>query len=179
MRLASLQPFGQIGEVGLLCERAVRFELYPGFLGHQIHTHEKGVEAVLDEIGALEIPRMTVFNKIDLTAVGPDVINAGSGLPAKLWLSAATGAGTELFQQALLQYLGGDRKVRRLRLTAGSGKFRARVYEWAEVRQEWLDGEGNWLLDVLVDDATAGRLDSLRQSEKDLVWMDQADKLCT
>ena len=137
------------------------------------------VEAVLDEIGALEIPRMTVFNKIDLTAVGPDVINAGSGLPAKLWLSAATGAGTELFQQALLQYLGGDRKVHRLRLTAESGKFRARVYEWAEVRQEWLDGEGNWLLDVLMDDATAGRLDSLRQTEKDLVWMDQPDKLST
>ena len=137
------------------------------------------VEGVLDEIGALDIPRMTVFNKIDLTADHPDVINASSGLPAKLWLSAATGAGTELFQQALLQYLGGDRKVRRLRLPAGSGKFRARVYEWAEVRQECLDREGNWLLDVLMDDATAGRLDSLRQSEKDLVWMDQADKLST
>ena len=96
-----------------------------------------------------------------------------------MWLSAATGAGTELFHQAVLQYLGGDRKVRRLRLTAGSGKFRARVYEGAEVRREWLDGEGNWLLDALMDDATVGRLDSLRQSEKELVWMDQEDKLGT
>lgn len=137
------------------------------------------VEGVLGEIGALDIPRMIVFNKIDLMADSPDVVNAGSGLPAKLWLSAVTGAGTELFQQALLQYLGRDRKVRRLRLDAGNGKFRARVYEWAEVRREWLDGDGNWFLDVLMDDATVGRLESLRQSEKDLVWMDREDKLRT
>ena len=137
------------------------------------------VESVLGEIGALDIPRMIVFNKIDLTADGPDVVNAGSGLPAKLWLSAATGAGTEMFQQALLQHLGGDRKVRRLRLNAGNGKFRARVYEWAEVRREWLDGEGNWFLDVLMDDATVGRLESLRRSENDLVWMEREDKLRT
>jgi GTP-binding protein HflX len=137
------------------------------------------VEGVLGEIGALDIPRMIVFNKIDLTAHVPEVVNAGTGLPAKLWLSAATGAGTELFQQALLQYLGGDRKVHRLRLPAGSGKFRARVYEWAEVRREWLDGEGNWLLDVLMDDATVGRLDSLCKSEKDLIWIDQTDNIRT
>jgi GTP-binding protein HflX len=135
------------------------------------------VEGVLCEIGALDIPRMIVFNKIDLTADDPDVVSAGSGLPSKLWLSAATGVGTELLQEALLQYLGGDRKVRRLRLAAGNGKFRARLYEWAEVRREWLDREGNWFLDVLVDDATVGRLDSLRQSEKDLIWMDQEDSL--
>jgi GTP-binding protein HflX len=135
------------------------------------------VESVLGEIGALDIPRMIVFNKIDLTADEPHLYTAGSGLPTKLWLSAATGVGTELFQKALLQHLGRDRKIHRLRLAAGSGKFRARVYEWAEVRREWLDGEGNWLLDALMDDATVGRLDSLRQSEKDLVWMDQEDKL--
>ena len=75
--------------------------------------------------------------------------------------------------------MGSERKVRRLRLTAESGKFRARVYEWAEVRGEWIDGEGNWLLDALMDDATVGRLESLRQSEKDLVWMDRDDKLRT
>jgi GTP-binding protein HflX len=137
------------------------------------------VEGVLGEIGALEIPRMVVFNKIDLTDDVPDIINAQNGLPAKLWLSAATGAGTELVQQVLLRYVSGDRKIRRLRLAAESGKFRARVYEWGEVRRERLDGEGNWLLDVLMDDATVGRLDSLSKSENDLVWMDQEEKLCT
>lgn len=135
------------------------------------------VEGVLGEIGALDIPRMIVFNKIDLTADGPEAVNGCSGLPAKLWLSAATGAGTELFQQALLQYLGGDRKARRLRLAAGSGKFRACLYEWAEVQREWLDGDGNWLFDVLLDDATVGRLDSMRKSEKDLIWMDRESTL--
>ena len=69
--------------------------------------------------------------------------------------------------------MGSDRKARRLRLAAGSGKFRARVYEWTEVQREWLDEEGNLLLDVLLDDATVGRLDSLRKSEKDLVWIDR------
>jgi GTP-binding protein HflX len=135
------------------------------------------VESVLGEIGALGIPRMIVFNKIDLMADAPDVVNSSSGLPAKLWLSAATGAGTELFLQALLEYLGSNRKIRRLRLTASSGKFRARVYELTEVRREWLDGEGNWLLDAVMDDATAGRLNSLCQSEKDFVWIDREDEL--
>ena len=131
------------------------------------------VESVLGEIGALEIPRIIAFNKIDLTADSPNVGSSRSGLPVKLWVSAATGAGTELFGGALLQYLGGGRKLRRLRLTARSGKFRARVYEWAEVRREWLDDEGNWRLDALMDDATMGRLDSLCQSGKDLVWIDR------
>jgi GTP-binding protein HflX len=137
------------------------------------------VEGVLGEIGALDIPRIVVFNKIDLTADSPDVVKKGNGLPAKLWLSAVTGVGTELFQETLLQYLGDGRKIRRMRLAAQCGKFRARVYEWAEVRREWLDVDGNWLLEVLMDDATAGRLDSLRQSEKNLVWIDQEDKLRT
>jgi GTP-binding protein HflX len=130
------------------------------------------VEGVLGEIGALDIPRVIAFNKIDLTVNSTNLVNGDSGFPEKLWLSAATGIGTELFEQALLHYLGGDRKVRRLRLAAGSGKCRARIYEWAEVRREWLDDEGNWLFDALMDDATVGRLEALRHSEKDLVWMD-------
>lgn len=134
------------------------------------------VEGVLGEIEALEIPRMIVFNKIDLTANDPDLVHASNGLPGKLWLSAMTGVGTELFQQSLLEHLGGARKMRRLCLTAGSGKFRALVYQWAEVRRECLDGDGNWLLDVLMDNATMGRLDSLHGSEKNLVWIDQDDK---
>jgi GTP-binding protein HflX len=134
------------------------------------------VEDVLGEIGGLEIPRLIVFNKIDLTADGPDLVNVGNEFPVKLWLSAATGAGTELFQQALLHHIGHDLKFRRLRLGAGSGKFRAQIYELAEVRQERVDGKGNWFLDVVMDNATEGRLNSLGQSGGDFAWMDQFDE---
>ena len=63
------------------------------------------VEAVLDEIQALEIPRLEVFNKIDLLKEAPRIDRDDQGLPVRVWLSATTGAGLDLLRQALAERL--------------------------------------------------------------------------
>jgi GTP-binding protein HflX len=130
------------------------------------------VELVLNEIGALKIPRITIFNKIDLTEKLPAIIRSSSDLPKKLWLSAETGEGTELLWRALLSYLGSSRKIRRLLLSQRSGKFRSKLYDLADVRKERIDEEGNWLVEVLIDSEAEGRLNALENSGEVFSWVD-------
>ena len=130
------------------------------------------VELVLNEIGALKIPRITIFNKIDLTEKPPAIIRSSSDLPKKLWLSAETGEGTELLWRALLSYLGSSRKIRRLLLSQRSGKFRSKLYDLADVREERVDEEGNWVVEVLIDSEAEGRLNALESSGEIFSWVD-------
>ncbi|HET7773081.1 MAG TPA: GTPase, partial [Burkholderiaceae bacterium] len=62
------------------------------------------VESVLEEIGAHEIPRIHVLNKIDLTGVPPrwrDLAEEGGATLGEVYLSAQTGAGLDLLRDAL------------------------------------------------------------------------------
>jgi len=53
------------------------------------------------------LPRITVMNKVDLTAGPPRIERAPeSGETAAVWLSAKTGAGVELLKSLLLQSIG-------------------------------------------------------------------------
>jgi len=130
------------------------------------------VESILGEIGASEIPRLTLFNKIDLTTKVPGVIPSNGALPRKLWLSAGSGAGIPLLWETLLAYLGGSRKSRQLRLGAGSGKFRSKLHELADVQVERLDEDGKWLVEVLIDPETEGRLNALGARGEVFDWVD-------
>ena len=49
------------------------------------------VEEVLDEIGAGEVPRLEVFNKLDLLEQAPRIDRDADGRPCRVWLSAVTG----------------------------------------------------------------------------------------
>ena len=55
------------------------------------------VEQVLGEIGAGEVPVITVYNKIDLVGRGPGVVRDPCGTIERVWLSAATGDGLQSF----------------------------------------------------------------------------------
>jgi GTP-binding protein HflX len=60
------------------------------------------VELVLEEIGAAELPQLKVYNKIDLIeAALPRIDRDDSGKPVAVWLSAQSGVGTELLDQAV------------------------------------------------------------------------------
>jgi len=62
------------------------------------------VDKVLDEIGAHEVPRIVVMNKIDLTGVEPAVARDECGNIVRIALSARTGAGVDLLKQALVRF---------------------------------------------------------------------------
>ncbi len=59
------------------------------------------VDKVFKEIGALEIPQIVVFNKIDLVDREPFVTEEEDGRVKAVALSAKTGAGVELLQNAV------------------------------------------------------------------------------
>lgn len=63
------------------------------------------VDEVLKEIGADEIPRIEVYNKIDmLNDCVPHLDRDGDGRVQRVWVSAVTGAGMDLLRQALADY---------------------------------------------------------------------------
>jgi len=69
------------------------------------------VEKVLKEIGAEQVPRIDVMNKIDLTGVAPRLERDEYGKMAAVWLSARTGAGVSLLRDALAEHAQAARRV--------------------------------------------------------------------
>jgi GTP-binding protein HflX len=65
----------------------------------------EAVEKVLKEIGADSVPQLRVYNKLDLTGVAPGVGRDEYGKLQSVYVSAQTGAGLELFRDALSEIL--------------------------------------------------------------------------
>jgi len=63
----------------------------------------EAVDGVLQEIGAADVPRCLVFNKIDQAQRGAGVERAACGRIGAVWLSARSGNGLELLRSAIAQ----------------------------------------------------------------------------
>ena len=107
------------------------------------------VNDVLQEIGAMELPTLLVYNKIDrLQDAKPRIDYNADGKPERVWLSALTGEGSELLLQAVQELLGKDMFVQQLCLAPQQGQMRAQLYAHNAVVNESVDEQGNMLVDV-------------------------------
>ncbi|MBL8260584.1 MAG: GTPase HflX [Candidatus Competibacteraceae bacterium] len=106
------------------------------------------VETVLGEIGALSVPRLQVFNKIDLTAEPARLERDGEGRARAVWLSAATGAGLDLLAAAVAERLRGDALHGWLCLPPSASRLRARLFSWGAVVAEQNGPAGEWLIEA-------------------------------
>ena len=61
------------------------------------------VRSVLQEIGALDVPQIMVWNKVDLTAASPGIERDDCGNISCVRLSARTGVGVSLLREALAE----------------------------------------------------------------------------
>jgi GTP-binding protein HflX len=86
---------------------------------------EAAVEEVLTEIGAAEVPRVRVVNKLDLTSQKPGVERDGCGTISTVRLSALTGSGCEGLLSALAE-----------RFPAGASHAPAHADVAAELRED-------------------------------------------
>lgn len=121
--------------------------------------HAEQVNAVLAQIGAGEVPQIEVFNKIDRRpAERPRVERDGGGRPARVWVSASTGAGLEALRRALAEVCHPDTVEGELALPAGAGRLRARLFELGAVRGERYTESGECLLSVTVPRGDLERL---------------------
>lgn len=72
-------------------------------------AHIQQVNAVLELIEAQHIPQLIIYNKIDLLSdAEPHLERNNAGKPWRVWLSAKTGQGIQLLQQALMELLEQD-----------------------------------------------------------------------
>ena len=106
------------------------------------------VDAVLADAGAEKVPVLEVWNKLDLVGEPARIERDDHGLPRRVWVSARDGIGMDLLRQAILERLGSERVAGWYRIPPGDARLRARLFELGAVREERLDDEGGWLVDV-------------------------------
>jgi len=106
------------------------------------HEYTGQVDAVLEEIGAGDLPQLLVFNKIDRLGVEPRLERGASGEIEQVWISADRGLGLDLLLQAIAERL--QLRARRgwLALPAAAGALRARLLAGGAVREERTDDDG-------------------------------------
>ena len=115
------------------------------------------VEKVLHEIGAGDVPRIRVFNKIDLQNVAPRVEIGGAG-QARVWASAVTGAGIAELKTTIAEAVRGDTFHGWVRLPPEAGWLRARLFNLRAVVGERLNSDGAWLIEVQTSRRNLGQL---------------------
>ena len=124
------------------------------------------VQEVLSEIGAIGVPQILVFNKIDLTGRFPGWEHDASASVSKVWLSAETGEGLDLLHQALAEQLRQDRIRRCVKLPPSAGRLRAMLYERLNVLNEDVTDSGDWLIEIELDGPQLGWLEQQPEFEK-------------
>lgn len=106
------------------------------------------VELVLEEIDAHEIPRLEVFNKIDLLDMAPRIERDDQGRPYRVWISAQLGLGIDLLQQALDELLALEQFSGTLKLAPHQAKLRAQLFQLKAIISESYDDNGDCLLNI-------------------------------
>ena len=115
---------------------------------------EKAVLDVLQEIGAGDVPRIVVMNKVDKR---PEV-RPGADELARVWISASTGAGLSDLKDAIADAIGQHPEELQLILTPSEGKLRARLYDEADVLSESPTNLGEICLTVRISEARLSTL---------------------
>jgi GTP-binding protein HflX len=107
------------------------------------------VHDVLQEIGADDIPQLLICNKIDKLADGVARIDTDDqDMPTRVWLSAQSGIGIDLLQDALVRRLRPQMVDVCLRIPPSMGKLRGKLYAMKSVTSEQTSDDGKFALHV-------------------------------
>ena len=109
------------------------------------------VNEVLQQIEADRLPVVQVYNKADILGIPPRVDRSESGMPKRVWLSAATGEGVDVLMDVISNFLYLDVVCGTVKLTVAQARLRALLYERATVTSERGLTDGGWELDVEID----------------------------
>ncbi len=112
---------------------------------------------VIADIGAKDVPMITVYNKIDrLENMAPcrEEIEGKH----KVWLSAASGNGVTLLIQAISEQVFGALKTFKVLINTSDGKLRARLYELGVVTDEHIEESGDTIISVCLTHSDYERL---------------------
>ncbi len=110
--------------------------------------HTQQVDQVLESIGAHEVPRLYVYNKIDLASVLPHIDRDDTGKIRRVFISATKQLGLEELQEAIGEALGYDLIEQEVILLPKQAKIRAELYAREAVLSETIDEHGRYHLHV-------------------------------
>ncbi len=114
--------------------------------------HIAQVDAVLEEIGAKDIPQILVYNKIDRLELTPRIDRDPEGRATAVWISAEQRHGLDLLTAAIAERLSRFARRARLRVPASAGALRSRLYAAKAVRGERTREDGSLELSVELPD---------------------------
>ena len=119
----------------------------------------EAVDRVLTDIGAGDVPQLTVMNKIDaFDDISPRIDRDELGKPTRVWLSAQTGQGVALLFEALSEILAVYVRNLQLEIPPEQGKLRAALYQLGCVETESYAENGDSLLDIRLSNVDWQRL---------------------
>ncbi len=124
------------------------------------------VNQVLQDIGADKVPQLQVFNKIDLLPdLQPRIDRNEQGVPVRVWISAVTGAGIDLLQQALAELFIDSKVILAFVLSPEQAALRAKLFDVAYILEERFDEAGGWAMRVEMDKKYLGLLKAVDVTE--------------
>ncbi|MWP95175.1 GTPase HflX [Glaesserella parasuis] len=110
------------------------------------------VNQVLDEIEALEIPTLLVYNKVDrLDSIEPHIEYNDDGKPVAVYLSAQQNQGIDLLFEAMRVRLKNELVYERVLLPTTSGQIYTKFYQQQCIKSERFTEFGDRLVEIEVD----------------------------
>jgi GTP-binding protein HflX len=134
------------------------------------------VNEVLGQIGAGSLPQLAVYNKIDRLHRAPAIERTAEGTASAVWISAQQRAGLDLLASAIAERLSRLARRARVRLPAGAGALRSRLYATKAVRDERTAEDGSIELAVELADAEIEAL--ARTAGVEILEVRSADNSC-
>lgn len=119
-------------------------------------AQEKDVIHVLKSIGAENMPRVDVFNKMDIE--GAELPESGG-----VGVSAQTGVGIENLQQTIEDFFAGKEEVHQFKVPATDGRKIAWLHAHGDVKNMTLGDDEIYRVDVLMSDENAALFKSYFQ----------------
>ncbi|MDO4429774.1 MAG: GTPase HflX [Lonepinella koalarum] len=112
----------------------------------------QAVNQVLSEIKAENIPTLLVYNKIDqLEHIEPHIEYNEENQATAVYLSAQKGLGLNLLFEAIRQRLKNEMISLNLNLSPQQGKLRHALYQQHCIRQETINEQGEFELQIVID----------------------------
>ncbi|OIN13551.1 ribosome rescue GTPase HflX [Oceanisphaera psychrotolerans] len=125
----------------------------------QMRENIDEVNSVLEQIDADEVPMLLVFNKIDKLEQPSSRIELDEqGQPRAVWLSAQEALGIDGLLDALNRLLAGVLVEHRLTLPPSASRLRSRLYALNGVVQESFGEQGEFVVDIRLQQADWQRL---------------------
>ncbi len=117
------------------------------------------VEKVLDEIGASRVPKIQIFNKIDLVdTIEPHVLRNDEGRVSAIWLSAEKNIGIDLLKDAIAEYFQNNHIHTYITLLPQMARLRAKLFQMDAIKSEKITEEGAFELEIFMDKREWNRL---------------------